>query len=304
MHQHAHAHEAGHGHGPSRGEDRRRLLLTLLVIALYMAAEAIGGWLANSLALLADAGHMFSDAAALGLSLFALWIAQRPPDATRTYGYHRAEILAALANASTLVAVSLLIFMEAAHRISNPPEVRGLMMMVIASGGLLVNLLALGILHGGQAGSLNLRGAWLHVLSDTLGSVAAIASGVLIWLGGWYWVDPLASVLIGLLVIYSSWQLLKESVAVLMESAPPHLDSAAIRAAMSEPEGVRSVHDLHVWTITSGMVALSAHVVIDHDHPSQALLGQLRRLLHERFGIDHVTLQLETPELYQPEPPP
>lgn len=304
MHQHAHAHEAGHGHGPSRGEDRRRLLLTLVVISLYMAAEALGGWWANSLALLADAGHMFSDAAALGLSLFALWIAQRPPDAARTYGYHRAEILAALANASTLVAVSLLIFIEAAQRISNPPEVRGLLMMGIAGGGLLVNLLALGLLHGGQAGSLNIRGAWLHVLSDTLGSVAAIASGVLIWLGGWYWVDPLASVLIGLLVIHSSWQLLKESVAVLMESAPPHLDSEAIRAAMSEPEGVRSVHDLHVWTITSGMVALSAHVVIDHDRPQQALLGQLRRLLHERFDIDHVTLQLETPELYQPELPP
>lgn len=303
MHQHAHSQEAGHGHGLNRGEDRRRLLLTLVVISLYMAAEAIGGWLANSLALLADSGHMFSDAAALGLSLFALWIAQRPPDATRTYGYHRAEILAALANGSTLVAVSLLIFIEAAHRVANPPEVQGLMMMVIAVGGLLVNLAALGILHGGQAGSLNLRGAWLHVLSDTLGSVAAIASGVLIWFGGWYWVDPLASILIGLLVIHSSWQLLKESVAVLMESAPPHLDSETIRTAMSDLEDVRSVHDLHVWTITSGMVALSAHVVIEHDRPQQTLLQELRRLLHERFGIDHVTLQLETPELFQPAPP-
>lgn len=303
MHRHAHEHDSAHRHGASRSEERRRLSLTLVVIAVYMAAEAIGGWLANSLALLADAGHMFSDAAALGLSLFALWIAQRPPDASRTYGYHRAEILAALVNGSTLVAVSLLIFIEAAHRVANPPQVEGLLMTGIAVGGLVVNLLALTILHGSHAGSLNVRGAWLHVVSDTLGSVAAIASGVLIWAYGWYWVDPVASVAIGLLVIHSAWQLLKESVAVLMESTPPHLDTEAIRSAMLQPEGVRGVHDLHVWTITSGLVALSAHVVVEHDRSQQLLLKQLRRLLHEQFGIDHVTLQLETPELYQPELP-
>src|SRR5689334_7459151 len=185
-----HGHDHGHGHGQASVGNRRRLALTLGLAASYMLAEAVGGWLTGSLALLADAGHMLSDGAALGLSLFALWISQRPPDASRTYGYHRAEILAALANGSTLVGVALVIFVEAARRATDPPEVAGPLMTGIAVGGLIVNLLALGILHGSHAGSLNLRGAWLHVLSDTLGSVAAIASGALVWAYDWYWADP------------------------------------------------------------------------------------------------------------------
>ncbi len=277
--------------------------MTLALVAGYMAAEAVGGWLANSLALLADAGHMLSDAAALALSLFALWIAQRPPDALRTYGYYRAEILAALVNGSSLVAVALLIFVEAARRAAHPPEVQGSLMTWIALGGLVVNVIALAVLHGSHSSSLNVRAAWLHVLSDALGSVAAIASGALVWAWDWRWADPLASVLIGLLVIRSAWGLVKESVAVLMESTPHNLDADAIRTALLEQGGVREVHDLHIWAITSGLVALSAHVVIDDARLQQELLKQLRRLLHDRFGIDHVTLQLETPEVYQPQFP-
>jgi cobalt-zinc-cadmium efflux system protein len=305
MHKHSHhSHAIRDGHNHARSRDRTRLLLTLALVAGYMTAEAIGGWLANSLALLADAGHMLSDAAALALSLFALWIAQRPPDALRTYGYYRAEILAALVNGSSLVAVALLIFVEAARRAAQPPEVQGPLMTWIALGGLAVNLLALGVLHGSHTSSLNVRAAWLHVLSDALGSVAALTSGALVWAYGWRWADPAASVLIALLVIRSAWGLVKESVAVLMESTPHHLDADQVRAALRESAGVRGVHDLHIWAITSGLVALSAHVVIDDLRGQQELLQQLRLLLRERFGIDHVTLQLETPEVYQPALPP
>jgi len=272
---------------------RRRLAVTLILAGAYMVAEIVGGLLSNSLALLADAGHMFSDSAALGLSLFAVWIADRPATPQRSYGYYRMEILAALANGATLVAVAVLIFVEAWQRLREPPAVQGGLMMTIAAGGLIVNLLSLWVLREGREGSLNLRGAWLHVLSDALGSVGAIAAGVLIWGFGWTWTDPLTSVLIGLLIIYSSWRLLSESVAVLMEGAPRGLDVDAVRAAMTATEGVLEVHDLHIWTITSGMDSLSAHVIAEDGRPHAALLSELRRLLDAEFGIHHVTLQIE-----------
>src|SRR6185295_6742152 len=241
-----------HSHHGSAG-NRARLALTLGLAAVYMLAEAVGGWLTGSLALLADAGHMLSDVAALGLSLFAMWMARRPATSRRTYGYHRLEILAALANGGALVAISIFVLAEAFQRFRRPHEVDAPVMMAIAVGGLLVNLAGLWILHGGRADSLNMRGAWLHVLTDALGSVQAIAAGVLIWAFGWNWVDPAASVLISLLVIYSAWSLLKEATAVLMESAPPHMDVDAMRDAMMCVPGVLEVHDLHVWTITSGL---------------------------------------------------
>jgi cobalt-zinc-cadmium efflux system protein len=279
---------------------RRRLAVTLILAGAYMVAEIVGGLLSNSLALLADAGHMFSDAAALGLSLFAVWIADRPATPQRTYGYYRMEILAALANGATLVAVAVLIFVEAWQRLREPPPVQGGLMMTIAAGGLIVNLLSLWLLREGREGSLNLRGAWLHVLSDALGSIGAIVAGVLILSLGWTWADPLTSVLIGGLIIYSSWRLLSESVAVLMEGAPPGLDVDAVRAAMAATEGVLEVHDLHIWTITSGMDSLSAHVIAEDGRPHAALLSELRRLLDAEFGIHHVTLQIE-PADWEPE---
>ena len=302
-----HAHGGGHthSHGPPSGRDqnRKRLGLVLGLVVLYMIAEVVGGLLTGSLALLADAGHMLSDAGALALSLFALWIAARPPTPRHTYGYYRTEILAALVNGATLVAISIYIFIEAYRRLSEPPEVQGGLMMVVAVGGLVINLLGLWILNAGKTESLNMRGAWLHVLTDALGSIGAIAAGALIWVFGWNWADPVASVLIGLLVLYSSWSLMKETIAVLMEGAPGHLDVDEVRDAIRAARGVASVHDLHVWTITSGMVALSAHVVAEDGQQAPVILRRLQDVLHERFGIDHTTIQVEPPD-YEERPLP
>jgi cobalt-zinc-cadmium efflux system protein len=275
----------------------------LVLVAGYMLAELVGGLLTNSLALLADAGHMLSDAAALGLSVFAIWISQRPPTSKRTYGYYRTEILAALANGATLVAISLFVFVEAFRRLGRPPEVEGNLMMVVAVGGLLVNLAGLWILDAGKSESLNVRGAWLHVLSDALGSVGVIAAGVAIWMFGWNWADPVASIIIGALVLYSSWSLLKEAVAVLMEEAPGHLDVDEIRNAIISIQSVIGVEDLHVWTISSGRVSLSAHVAVDEARPGAVMLTEIRQTLHDRFGIDHLTIQLE-PEGFEKLQPP
>ena len=285
-------HSHSHQHAASR--NRTRLALTLGLAAAYMVAEAVGGWLTGSLALMADAGHMLSDVAALGLSLFAMWMAQRPPTSRRTFGYHRLEILAALANGATLVAISILVLIEAFQRFRQPPEVDAPVMMAIAVGGLLVNLAGLWILRQGREESLNVRGAWLHVLTDALGSVQAIAAGALIWAFGWRWADPVASVLIALLVIYSSWSLLKEATGVLMESAPSHIDVDEVRDAMTGIRGVIEVHDLHVWTITSGMETLSAHVVVEEACYDCGVLAEIRSTLHDRFGIHHMTVQMET----------
>jgi len=291
-----------HHHQVESGENKRRLTTVLALAGTYMIAEVVGGWLTNSLALLADAGHMLSDAAALGLSLFALWIAQRPATARRTYGYYRAEILAALANGAALVAIAVLIFLEAYERLGAPPEIRGGLMIAIATGGLVVNIVSLWILDAGKSSNLNIRGAWLHVLGDLLGSVGAIAAGVLIWAFRWDWADPVASVIIGALVLYSSWQLLREAVAVLLEGAPGHIDVDEVRDCIAGINGVLAVHDLHVWTIASGMVSLSCHVVAGGDPAPPALLKSMNRLLDERFHIHHTTIQIEPEQLDRCEP--
>jgi cobalt-zinc-cadmium efflux system protein len=258
-----------------------------------MVAQFVGGLITGSLALVADAGHMLSDAAALALSLFALWIARRPAGPRQTYGYYRAEILAALANGATLIAIAILIFVEAYRRLNEPTEVLGGAMMAIACGGLAINVVGLWLLHPSHGGSLNIRAAWLHVLGDALGSVGAIAAAVLIWAFGWYWADPVASIVIAALVLVSSWALVKESVDVLMENTPKNLDIDQIRDAVVGLEGVADVHDLHVWSITSGWESLSAHVVVADGLDHSMVLGQVRQLLNERFGIDHVTIQIE-----------
>jgi cobalt-zinc-cadmium efflux system protein len=239
--------------------------------------------------------------AGLGLSLFAVRIADRPPPAHRTYGYYRAEILAALANGAALIAVSVFIFIEAYRRFVEPPEVMGGPMVGIAVGGLVVNLAGLWILHGGREESLNIQGAWLHVLSDALGSVGAIVAGALIWGLEWYWADPVTSILIALLIIHSSWRLVAASVSVLMESAPHGIDVDEVHAAILDVPGVIGLHDLHIWTITSGMDSLSAHVVVEDGQPHVPLLSQLREVLHDRFGIDHLTIQIE-PEDFEERP--
>ena len=290
-------------HRVQRSASKRALLLTLVLAGGYMVAEIVGGLITNSLALLADAGHMFSDVAALGLSLFAIWIAERPPTPQRTYGYYRTEILAALVNGAALIAVSLYIFIEAYRRLIQPPEVMGAVMMWIAMGGLVINLLGLWILRAGRDESLNVRGAWLHVLTDALGSVGAIIAGALIWAFGWNWVDAAISAFIGLLVIYSAWRLVMESVHVLMESAPRGIDVDEVRQTIAATPGVIGVHDLHVWTITSGLDSLSAHVVAEETESHADLLKRLRLALHERFGIDHITIQIE-PDGFDERPTP
>ena len=259
-----------------------------------MVAEVVAGWLTNSLALLADAGHMLSDVAALGLTLFAMWVARRPATATRTFGYYRAEILAALANGATLVAVAVYVFVEAWQRLREPPAVLGGQMLAVATGGLVVNVVGLWVLRGSRSESLNVRGAWLHVLGDALGSLGAIASGALIWAFGWNWADPVASVVIGLLILYSSWELIKDSVSVLMESVPGNVDLDAIRAALRGIEGVEEVHELHVWSISSGMVSLSCHLLVRAPFARDGVaLAEARSRLAASFGIHHVTIQVE-----------
>jgi cobalt-zinc-cadmium efflux system protein len=284
-----------HHHGHSRSASRRRLTLTLVLVSVYMLAEAVGGWLSGSLALLADAGHMLSDAAALSLALFATWIAQRPPTPKRTYGYHRAEVLAALVNGAALLAIAGLVVFEAWQRLRAPEPVQGELMLAIAGGGLVVNLLALWILHAGRSESLNVRGAFLHVLSDTLGSLGAVVGGVLVWRLGWMWADPAVSILIALLVVVSGWTLLREVVHVLLEGTPAHIALHEVRHELASAPGVLDVHDLHVWTITTGFEALSGHVVVAPGHAHGDVLADLSTRLRTRFGIDHVTLQLEPP---------
>jgi cobalt-zinc-cadmium efflux system protein len=294
---------AGHAHGHGQGAaNQRRLAVVLVLSALYMGAEVAGGLASNSLALLADAGHMLSDVAALALAMFAAWMARRPANSRQTFGFHRTEILAALVNGALLVAVAVALFVEAWRRLSAPPEVEAPLMMAVAAGGLAVNLASLWVLHGsvvergGGADNLNIRGAWLHVLTDALGSVQALAAGALIWRFDWRLADPIASALIGVLVLISAWRLLQETLAVLMESAPGHIDVDQVRAAILGVEDVRAVHDLHVWTITSGRESLSAHVVTAEGRATRELLADIRRALHDGFGIHHVTVQVEPSE--------
>jgi len=288
-----HSHSHSHAHAPHRAEDSKRLAIVLALSAVYMVAEAVGGLATNSLALLADAGHMLSDVAALGLSLFAFWIARRPATARRSYGYYRAEILAALANGATLVAISIFVFVEAFQRLRQPPEVLGAVTAAIAFGGLVVNGIGMLVLRHGASDNLNMKGARLHVATDALGSVGALAAGLAVWQLGWMWADAAASLLIGALVVWSSWALLRETVSVLMESAPAHIDLDAVRDALAGSPGVTAVHDLHCWSITTGLVALSCHVRISDKNLHCDALGGIRALLHERFGIDHTTIQIE-----------
>lgn len=287
---HGHAH---HNCSTSKSVQTRRLAFALALAVAYMVAEVIGGLLSNSLALLADAGHMVSDAAALTLSLFAVWIASRDAPVQRTFGSHRAEILAALANAALLIAAAIGIAVEAWHRLQSPEEIESTTMLVVACGGLAVNFAMLSILHGGKDANLNLRGAWLHVLSDTLGSVGVILAAVCLRLFGWLWVDPVASILISLLIIHSSFALLRDAVAVLMESAPPSIPVQEVRRCLLEQPGVQDVHCLHVWTITTGLDSVSAHVVIEDPSVTTERLLELRNAITSRFPVEHITLQLE-----------
>ena len=260
-----------------------------------MIAEAVGGYLSNSLALLSDAGHMFTDVAALALSLFAVRFASRPATPRKTYGFYRLEILAALANGVTLIVLSLLICVEAYHRLRSPEEVQGWTLIWISLGGLIINLISAWMLSRAHKESLNVRGAFLHVLGDLLGSVAAIAAGVFIIWRGWRWADPVFSVFISVLIIFNSWRLVADAVNVLLEGAPSHINAAAVEQAIGAVAGVRAVHDLHIWTITSDRHAVTAHVVVNDAGESYRILREVREMLAERFALAHSTIQIEDP---------
>jgi cobalt-zinc-cadmium efflux system protein len=277
---------------PLRAETRRRLALALGITATVMIAEGVGGWLAGSLALLADAGHMLADAAALGLALFVARVAQRPATPERSFGLLRLEILAALVNGALLIAIAIGIGVEAWHRLKAPPTVDGPLLLGIAGVGLVANLVSLRILHDGHEHSLNQRGAYLHVLGDLLGSVGALAAGGIVVATGWVVADPLISVLITLLVLGSAWRLIKESTDILMEATPNHIALGDVHDRIASVPGVDSVHDLHVWTVTSGVVAMSGHLVVRNPTDNQPVLEAVQDRMRA-LGINHVTVQME-----------
>jgi len=299
-HRHHHEHDgAEHKHGPGdRRAVSRRLLWVLGITATFMIAEVVGGVLSNSLALLADAGHMFADVAALALSVFAMRLSQRPATHRRTYGYARFEILAALINGATLLVIAGLIIVEAWGRLREPVAIDGVVMLSVAGLGLGVNLMGAALLHSHAHDNLNVRGAYLHVLGDLLGSVGAIAAGVVVLTTGWTAADPIISVVIALLILFSAWNLVREAADVLLESVPSHLDVESILASLRSIEGLDEVHDVHVWTLTSGFVALSGHGVIDDVTQHTRILGEIRERMG-RFSIEHVTFQIEMRTLYQ-----
>jgi cobalt-zinc-cadmium efflux system protein len=279
-----------------------RLAIVLALTVAFMIIEAIGGWLSGSLALLADAGHMLTDAGALGLSLLSAWIALRPANESKTYGYQRWEILAALINGAALFGIAGWVILEAVQRIQHPAPIRTELFLFVAAGGLLVNLISLSILHGMRQGNLNARGAYLHVLGDALGSVAALSAAAIIMLTGWTIADPIASIALALLILIGAWRLLRESTDILLEAVPRHVSVAEVHRQMLGVAGVTAVHDLHVWTVTSGMVAMSGHAIVPElaSHPEvlEAIRVELARL-----GIAHVTIQLEVQhECEEPRP--
>lgn len=291
MHNHNHAIEATH----LAATGSRPLKMALFIVAGIMVAEIIGGLLSNSLALLGDAGHMFVDALALALSLAAMTMAQRPASRTRTFGYHRLEILAALANGITITLVSFYIFYEAINRFRDPPEVKTPMMIAVAVVGLVGNLVAWFLLQRGSLVSLNVKSALWHVIGDTVSSVGVIAAAVIIAVTGWQLADPIIAVAIGAIILIGAVRLIRESVHILAEAVPKHIDVDKVVHAIKETAGVDDVHDIHVWTITSGIHALSAHLVITDQKVSQCsdIIDNINHRLSDEFHISHTALQLE-----------
>jgi len=295
---HDHDRHGPHSHAAAGVADpaarRRALVVALSLTASYTVVEVVAGIFTGSLALLADAGHMLSDNVSLALALVAVWLAGKPATPQRSFGFKRAEVLAALANGAGLVGVSIWIFVEAARRLREPPEVLGGWMLLVAGVGLLVNVVVALVLLGPRRGNLNMEAAFRHVLGDLAGSVGALVAAAVILTTGWFYADPLASVLIGLLILGSAWAVLRESVHILLEGAPAGLDMADLEARLRAVPGVVDLHDLHAWTITSGFPALSAHLIVERQADGECCRCAAAELLRDEFGIDHSTLQLET----------
>jgi len=286
-----HHHEASH----LTATGSRPLKIALAIVLTVMVAEVIGGIMSGSLALLGDAGHMLVDALALGLALFALTIARRPATPTRTYGYHRVEIMAALANGTILILVSIYIFYEAYQRALEPPPVQAPLMLLVATVGLIANLAGILLLRKSSRRNLNLRAAFWHIVGDTISSVGVIVGGIIIAITGWYIVDPIIAVFIGGIILWGAARLVSESVDILLEAVPRHIDVEKVIATIKSISGVDEVHDMHVWTITSGMHALSAHLLITDQMVSKSaeIVETVNQDLARYFNITHTTLQLE-----------
>lgn len=290
-HGHSHGHAHGHGH---RSDSEKRVLLALLLTAGFMGAEVAGGLISGSLALLADAAHMLTDAASLALAWIAFRIARRPADPRRSYGYDRGQVLAAFLNGAFLVAIVLWIFVEAAQRLMTPQPVEGDLMLVIAALGFAVNIAAFLVLHGGDRQNLNLRGAAAHVLGDLLGSAAAIIGALVILWTGWTPIDPLLSILVGLLVLRSAWMVVRESVHILLEGTPAGIEPKDLRSVLlSDIPALEDVHHIHAWSLTPERPLLTLHAQVRESADPQATLERIKQVLAERFGIDHSTVQIE-----------
>jgi cobalt-zinc-cadmium efflux system protein len=291
-----HSHSHTHDHRPHhdfRNQSRSKLWTVLAMTLIFMGVEVVSGFYTGSLALLADAGHMFSDAAGLGLALIAVWFSSRPATLAKSYGYYRTEILVSMANALMLIGISIFVLYNAFARLMHPPEVLSGPMIWVSLLGLAINLAAVKILHSSAGHSLNMRGAYLEVLNDMIGSAGVLVAAVIITFTHWFWVDAVVSGLIGLLIIPRTSMLLRECIDILMEGTPGRIDLRTLKAELQSVAGVIGVHDLHVWTITSGMDTLSVHVQVDNTVSSTVVLEQIHNLLAEKFGIDHSTVQTE-----------
>ena len=295
-HQHGGAHDHGAGHSHASDAPVGSLRIALVLTAGLLVVEVIGGLLSNSIALLADAGHMLTDVAALGLALFVAWFSRQPANPQKTYGYLRWEILAAFVNGSTLLLISAWILWEAVIRLRAPEAVSGGLMLVVAVSGLVINVIAARVLSKGSSDNLNARGAYLHVLGDLLASVGTVAAAIAIRYTGWLQADPIASILTTVLIMRGAWQLVRESVDILLESTPAHIPLPAVRGQLEAIPGIESVHDLHVWAVTPAVVAMSAHCIVREPDQHQHVLGHIHDAMR-LFGIEHVTIQLERDEM-------
>ena len=282
----------GLGHTPA-GKNKRRLAIVLALTTSYLVAEVVGGLLTRSLALLADAGHMLTDVAGLGLALMAIKFAERPATLERTYGFYRVEILAALTNAVVLIGISFYILYEAYQRFRNPPEVQSGAMLAVAAVGLVVNIVGIYLLRSASKESLNMKGAYFEVMSDMLTSIGVIVAALIMLTTGWYYADPLISAGIGLFILPRTWLLLRDAVGVLLEGTPKEINLASLREAIGNVSGVEDVHDLHVWSLTSGVNAMSAHAVISHHRLHDEVLEAIQKKVTSEFKIAHATVQVE-----------
>ncbi len=286
-------HEHSHSHSIKSSKEKKALGIVLVLTFIFMIVEAVAGFYTESLALLSDAGHMFTDVFAVSLAFLAVWFAEKPPTSNKTFGFYRAEILAAFLNSLLLFAISFAILFEAYKRIQTPEEVKSIEMTIVAVVGLVINLINAYILYKYQSGNLNIKGALYHVISDALGSVGAITAGIIMITTKWYYADSLVSILVSLLIIRVAWGLFKESCHILLQGAPKGIDLDAVKNCICSQEGVISAHDIHAWTLSQGFEVFSAHLVVEDMDNSEELISKINKELSEKFNINHVTLQLE-----------